>query len=174
MSGVIILLLAAVFALAGVSKLGSPGAFRAVLRGLLPAGLVAPVAILVPVVELTLVVFLVSGITPRNTVAAAVAMLVVFTIVLAEMWRRGMKGCACFGESLETATTGSGVVRNLGLITAGVFVAIDDGAVVLWGPNLSHFLARLTVVVGTLALWPCLVALVERRKWIFHRGNTNS
>ena len=54
MSGVIILLLAAVFLIAAISKLRAQDAFRAVLRNLIHERLVNPTALIVPLGELVL------------------------------------------------------------------------------------------------------------------------
>lgn len=168
MSGTIILLLVTIFILAAISKLRSLDAFSAVLRNLIPAPVVGPTSIIIPVVELILAGFLLSGIAPQKAIVAAIALLVVFTIILTEMWRRGIKGCACFGETVNTATTSSGVIRNLILIAAAASIANDPGPISFVGPDVSSFLARATVVVGALCFWPCLVALVNRRKLIFN------
>ncbi|MDB6123856.1 MAG: hypothetical protein JWQ71_2849 [Pedosphaera sp.] len=168
MSGVIILLLAAVFLTAAISKLRAQDAFRAVLRNLIHERLVNPTALIVPLVELLLAGFLLSGVAPQKVIIAAIALLAIFTVVLAEMWRRGLKGCACFGESVNTATTGSGVVRNIILIAAAVSMLVWPEPVSFFGPDISTFLGRLTVVVGALCFWPCVVAVVNRRKMIFN------
>src|SRR4051812_25604327 len=105
MSGVIVLLLAAVFLIASVTKLRAQDQFRAVLRNLMPERLVNFVALTVPLVELIFVGLLLAGIAPQKTIVASIILLAIFTVVLAEMWRRGLNGCACFGESVNTATT---------------------------------------------------------------------
>ncbi|MEO7299040.1 MAG: MauE/DoxX family redox-associated membrane protein [Verrucomicrobiota bacterium] len=168
MSGTIILLFVGIFILAAISKLRSREAFSAVLRNLLPRIFVNPVSILVPIVELLLAAFLLSGIAPQKAIIASIAMLVVFTIVLAEMWRRGLQGCACFGETVNTSTTSSGLIRNVILIAAAFSILNEPEPVSFFGPDLSTFLGRLTVIIGALCLWPCLVALASRRKLIFN------
>jgi hypothetical protein len=126
------------------------------------------VALMVPWVELLFVGLLLSGIAPQKTIIAAIALLAVFTIVLGEMWRRGLKGCACFGESVNTATTGSGIVRNIMLMTAAGFVLIRSEPISFFGPDFSTFLGRITVVAGALCFWSGVVAVVNRRKMIFN------
>jgi hypothetical protein len=168
MSGTIILLLAAVFALAAIAKLRSRDAFAAVLRSLVPALLVKPLSVMVPVLELALAAFLLSGIATQTAIGVSIGVLVLFTAVLGEMWRRGLKGCACFGESVNTATTSSGVIRNVMLIVAASCVVSNPGAVSFLGLDISSFLGRMTVVVGALCFWPCLVALIGQRKYLFN------
>jgi hypothetical protein len=172
MTGTIILLLAILFTIAGISKLRSRPAFSAVLRNLIPASLVKPATIVIPAIELLLAGFLFSGIAPQKALAAAIALLAVFTVILAEMWRRGLKGCACFGETGTAATNGSGVIRNLLLIGAAAAVINQPGPVSLFGPDVSSFLARMTVVAGAFCFWSCLAALAGRRKSIFSQLKT--
>src|SRR3954451_9722034 len=118
MAGAIVLLLAVVFGLAAVSKIRSRGEFVTILRGLLPGWLANPVSILVPAGELFLTAFLLSGIAPRGALVVTVVTLSLFTIMLFQMRRRGVKGCGCFGESSEEPNIISGVARNILLIGA--------------------------------------------------------
>jgi uncharacterized membrane protein YphA (DoxX/SURF4 family) len=168
MSGAIILLLAAIFVLAAISKFRSSDAFGEVLRNLFPPPLIKPVAIMVPLSELLLAGFLLSGVAQKKAIATAIALLIVFTIILSVMWHRGLKGCACFGETVNADTSGSGIIRNLVLIACAIFVLNQPGPILFWGPDFSTFLGRLTVIAGILCLWPCLIALVNRRKLIFN------
>jgi uncharacterized membrane protein YphA (DoxX/SURF4 family) len=164
MTGSIVQLLAVVFLIAAISKLRSRDAFRAVLRGILPGWLVEPVAVLVPIAELALAPFLLSGIMPQAAAGAAVVMLGLFTVALAAMWWRGIKGCACFGESINNATTGSGIVRNIILLAGAFLVARTPPPVVLWGPDVSSLLGRLTIVAGAFCLWSGVLALANQRQ----------
>ena len=167
MAGAIVLLLAAVFVIAATSKLRSKDAFRAVLRRMVPARIVEAIAVLVPLAELALATFLLSGIAFQKALCCAVFMLAVFTIVLVIMRRRGIKGCACFGETADTSSPGSGIARNILLIGIAALAASAEGPISIWGPDFSSLLGRLTVVAGALCLWQCLVALVNRRKMLF-------
>jgi putative oxidoreductase len=168
MSGAIILLLATVFVMAAIAKLRSTDAFRTVLRALLPRAMVGPAAVVVPVFELALAAFLLSGVAPKNAIACGAGTLGIFTIVLAVMWWRGIKGCACFGEGVNTATTGSGILRNLILMAAAVYAIKEPGPINFFGPDVSSLLARATVVVGSLCLWATVSALVNLRKIYFN------
>jgi uncharacterized membrane protein YphA (DoxX/SURF4 family) len=168
MSGAIILLLAAIFILAAISKFRSRDAFGEVLRNLIPAPFVKFIVAIVPLSELLLAGFLLSGVAQKKAVATAIALLIVFTIILGVMWRRGLKGCACFGETVNADTSASGILRNLILIAGAVFVLNQPGPILFLGPDLSTFLGRLTLIAGTLCLWPCLIALVNRRNIIFN------
>jgi hypothetical protein len=168
MSGAIILLLATVFVVAAVSKLRSRAEFSAVLRRLILGPLVGTATIVVPGIEILIAVFLLSGLAPQGAIMAAIVLLSVFTVVLIEMRRRGVKGCACFGESAEDAGTASGIIRNLLLIIAAVCALQGTGPIFWIGPDTSSFLGRVTIVTGAFCLWPCLVALANRRKYLFN------
>ncbi len=168
MFGAILILLACVFGLAGVSKLGAPDAFRSTLRKLLPFWMVVPTSIIVPVTELALAALLLSGLAPRLGAAISIAVLVGFTVVLRRMWYEGVKGCGCFGEASESAP--SGIARNLVLITTALFVVLSKQPVQTYGPSLGILLGQLTLVLGALCTWPAAVALVQRRNMIFNQG----
>ena|ERR1700722_9876513 len=173
MNGVIILLLAAVFLFAALSKLRSQNEFAEVLRNLVPLSLVKAAALAIPVLELLLSAFLLSRIASRAAALVSVAVLGVFTIALTMMWRRGVKGCGCFGEDNNTATTGSGIVRNLLLVALALaVVAAGPENVLISGPDGATLLGRVTVVAGVFCLWPCIVALVERRNLILNSAKT--
>ena len=165
MSGAILLLLAAVFAAAGVSKILSPEPFRATLRKLMPAPLAAGASRAIPALELALSAWLLTGVAARQAAGVAIVVLLAFTAVLLRMLRRGLSGCGCFGEAVDSAP--AGLARNVILIALAACVALpettpegpwSDGAVMIVG--------RLTLVVGAACLWPCLVALVQRRNFI--------
>jgi hypothetical protein len=46
-------------------------------------------------------------------------------------------------------------------------VIVGPQTVSIFGPDFSTALGRFTIVAGLLCLWPCAVALVQRRKLIF-------
>jgi len=162
MPGSIVLLLSAVFLLAAISKLRSRGEFIAVLRQLSPGFLVYPLSFAVPFLELLLAVCLLKVRTQRPALLATIACLILFTFILLELQRRGAKGCGCFGES--DAELGPGVVRNV--ILSGLTAALlpQSAAISCFAPDLSSFVARLTVVLTAFCLWPCLVAIASLYK----------
>jgi len=168
MSGAIILLLASVFLLAAFSKIRDRDAFKRVLRQLIPSSLVQPLSSIVPIGEMLLAAVLLSGIVPAPALAASIAVLAAFTLVLAQMWRRGLRGCACFGETETNATAGAGIVRNLLLIVGAAAVMNQSAPISIIGPDLSSALARVTLVAGAFCLWSCLIPLFQRRKFLFN------
>jgi uncharacterized membrane protein YphA (DoxX/SURF4 family) len=168
MSGAILMLLGFVFALAGVMKLVSPEPFRDTLRKLFAAGVAPVLAITVPLLELALAAWLVSGVAPRQAAGTAVVVLLVFCAVLLRIWRRGLT-CGCFGEAADSAP--SGLARNVILIALAATVAVPDVPPDNpWSLGLGMVVGRMTVVLGAACWWPCLVALVQRRNLIFSTG----
>jgi uncharacterized membrane protein YphA (DoxX/SURF4 family) len=170
MLAVIVLLLAAVFALAAVSKMRSRAAFEAMLRKLAPTRLVEPLTRIIPALELGLAAFLLSGVALRWAALAAFLMLIVFTLFLTRMRRSGLQGCACFGEDSNSATAAAGIVRNLMLMLGAAFIIANPESARPWQADFSGLLGQGTVVLGALCLWPCVVALVNRSEFIFGGG----
>lgn len=168
MSGTIVLILAVVFGAAGVAKLRGRDAFEAGLRKLVPKALVAPVAVGVPVVELMLAAWLVSGHTTHIAAWTAAALLVFFTLVLIRMWRIGLKGCGCFGEQAEGGGMVSGMARNVLLIAGAVTVAAGPD-VAVFEHGVAGLLGQATVVAGAVCLWTCGAAVAARWKWVVGR-----
>ncbi len=168
MSGAIILLLASVFLLAAFSKIRDRDAFNRVLRQLVPRSLVQPLSRVLPIGEMLLAAALLSGIAPRPALSASIVLLATFTLVLAQMRRRGLKGCACFGETETNASPGTGIVRNLLLIIGAAAVMNHSAPILIIGPDLSTALARVTLVVGAFCLWSCQIPLIQRRKFLFN------
>jgi uncharacterized membrane protein YphA (DoxX/SURF4 family) len=119
--------LAAVWLVSGVTKLIDPGqTFLAVQAyDVLPAGLVAPVATGLPLLELALGVFLLVGLGTRWVSAVSAVVLVVFIAGVAQSWARGLTiDCGCFGGGGQVAqgqTRYPGeILRDLGfLVLAG-------------------------------------------------------
>ena len=164
------MLLATVFALAAGAKLISRSAFEAVLRSLVPAPLVRPLSLLVPLMELFLSGWLLSGFAARAACGFAGAMLALFSLLLFHMWRRRLGGCGCFGEGADTQTAVPGIVRNTLLILAALLVISEPP---LWANRSpSIILAEMTVVVGLVCAWVVAVAVVTR--WKFVNGSDAS
>ena len=117
--------LAAVFALSGASKLAAARDFRAGLRALeVPERLVPPVARLWPALELAAAALVLPlGFTRSGAIAA----LVLLTLATVVIWRAVREGravsCACFGR-LSGGTLGwRTVVRNGALAALALWLA---------------------------------------------------
>ncbi len=105
-----------VFLLAGVSKGLDTQAFTAEISAyqIVPAPLVQPMAIALPLLEILIAVYLLIGLAQRWAAAAAGALLVVFIGAMASALARGLTlDCGCFGNALglgalrETVSAGS-------------------------------------------------------------------
>jgi hypothetical protein len=114
---------AVLFVAAAWHKLSARGRFEAILRDyrLLPEFLVRPVALLMPVIELTLGLGWMSGLSPLATALASAALLATYALAMAINLMRGRIyiDCGCgFGASTgeEQALSSSLVARNILLI----------------------------------------------------------
>lgn len=153
------LVLAAVFAWAGISKLGSRARTARTFRALgLPAA--GTLALAVPAVELALAVGLVLA--PGWAAAGALALLAAFTVFLARAVRAGVEvGCGCFGSSGGDPVSTVELVRNGFLAVAAVLALATPWPVV---PDLPAVLvAGLGVAIAALAL-----ALAEVKRDVGH------
>jgi peroxiredoxin len=137
------LLLAAVFLLAGATKLVDAEGLRKALREFgLPPKLAPPAAVLLPVLELTVAVALIPTSLAWYGAWGAVALLTVFLIAVGIAMLRGLKpDCHCFGQ-LHSATVGRPLlIRNSAL--AGCAVWVVSRGRLHSGPELWTWLASL-------------------------------
>lgn len=148
------LLLAGVFALAGVAKVRRQAATATTFRALrLPAP--ALLARAAPVAELAIAALLVAA-PPVGAVLAVVA-LGAFTVVLAGAVRRDdAVSCGCFGSAGDDPVTGADLVRN-GLLAGAALVALTAGT-----PGLPSLPAAVGVSAAAVT-GLVLVALVRVR-----------
>lgn len=122
---VVRLLLAAVFATAAAAKLaGRPSLVETLQAFGVSTRAARPLAVLLPLVELTVAGALVPAATSRYGAFVAAALLAVFTGAVAYQLLRGRQpACNCFGR-LTSAPIGPGTVaRNVALLAAACFVA---------------------------------------------------
>src|SRR6185437_2969978 len=92
-----------VFLLAGVSKALDMRAFAGEISAyqIVPAALVQPMAIALPLLEILLGVYLLVGLMQRWAAAAAGALLLIFIAAMAWALARGLAlDCGCFGNAL--------------------------------------------------------------------------
>jgi uncharacterized membrane protein YphA (DoxX/SURF4 family) len=95
------LVLAGVFAIASLAKIGSPDATVRAVRAyeILPESLVHPVAYGLPYLELGVALLLLLGIGTRLVAVIALVMLVLFIAAVSSAGLRGLKiDCGCFGS----------------------------------------------------------------------------
>lgn len=116
-----------IFVYAGAVKLIDPRAFAEVVGayGLLPAGLVTPVAVLLPAAEVLAGIGLVLD--KRGSLAAIGAMTVMFIVVLAYGIGLGLDvDCGCYGPGDPEGEAFHGLrealVRDLGMLSVVAYV----------------------------------------------------
>ena len=121
------LALGGVFLAAGGLKVGHADVFAAEIAGfqLVPHALIAPLALLLPFLELMIGVYLVLGLFTRFAAWFAALEMLLFAGAIGAAVLRGIHtSCGCFGPS-DTATTSWGEVgRDLGFALAGVIIAL--------------------------------------------------
>jgi uncharacterized membrane protein YphA (DoxX/SURF4 family) len=129
--------LAAVFAIAALAKIGNPEAMVRAVRAyqILPEGAVHPVAYALPFVELALAVLLLAGVATRLVAAVAFVLLLLFIGAVSSAGLRGLKiDCGCFG--------GGGAVTHTHYLRE---VARDVGFLLLAGWLLAFPASRISV-----------------------------
>ena len=151
------LVLAAVFAAAGLAKLSNRAATRTAFADFgVPAGLVPSLTVLVPLAELAVAASLLIDPVSRVGAAGALVLLVTFSVGIAVNLGRGRTpDCHCFGQ-LHSAPIGArSLVRNalLGAVSAVVVTGGRTpgvGSAVAWMWELSAA-ARLALAAAVLA-----------------------
>ncbi len=123
--------LAVVFLVSGVLKVVDPAHTRVAVLAyeVLPPGLVGPVAIGLPLVELALGTLLVAGAFTRWTALASAALLVVLLTGVAQAWARGLSiDCGCFGGGGPVAEGATRypqeLARDVGLLLLALWLVV--------------------------------------------------
>jgi len=153
MSTVFAIFLAAMFALAAVSKLRDRTGTR---DGFVNLGLPMPdvLAWAVPVLELAVGVALIF--TPGWGGVAAFALLLVFTVVLVTTITSGrLVPCRCFGGTSDEPVSWAQVVRNVWLLG---LAAVASLAITLERPSV----AQLVFALVAIGLGPIAIAVANR------------
>jgi len=163
---VVVLVLAAVFAVAGAAKLFDlKGSRQAVGDFGVPASLVPAVGVLLPIAEIATALALVIHPIARWGAVAALALLLVFVGGVANAMRQGKDvDCGCFGR-IYAATAGSLTLVRNGLMAALALVVVVHGP----GPAVDAWVADRTAAelaatgLGTAAILSAAAA------WLFWR-----
>ncbi|MEO8575744.1 MAG: TlpA disulfide reductase family protein [Gemmatimonadales bacterium] len=124
------LALAAVFFIAAIAKLLDRPGSRAALAGFgIPASLTAPLAIVLPTVELLVALALLPGQSARVAAFAAASLLLLFVAGIGRIMIRGqVADCHCFGQ-LHSSRVGWGTLfRNVVLGAIALFVVVGDSS----------------------------------------------
>lgn len=173
------LVLAAVFAVAGVAKLADrDGSRRAVADFGVPAQLSRVVAVVLPVVELGVAIALVSTSFAWLGASGAFGLLVVFLVAIVVNLARGRHpNCQCFGQLQTAPVSGATLVRNVVLAAIAGYVVWQGRLEVeasvtglLFGLSVTEAagLVALVLVVGlALAGWIGLHLRRQQRRLLF-------
>lgn len=114
------------FLAAGALKIGHFDLFASEIAGfqLLPHPLIAPLALLLPFVEVLLGAYLILGLFTRGAAWFATFQLAVFAAAIASAVVRGIStSCGCFGPTDASMTSWPEVARDAGLALLAAFVA---------------------------------------------------
>jgi methylamine dehydrogenase accessory protein MauD len=161
------LLLAIVFAVAGVAKLADwAGTRQAVVDFGVPAALAAPLGILLPLAELAVAAALVPATTAWWGAVGALVFLLLFAVAIGANLALGRKpNCRCFGQLHSAPTDWSTLARNAVLAAPAAFVVWQgregdvDPSAVGWVGTLSA-----VQVLGVFAAG-LVVGLLAARWW---------
>ncbi len=116
-----------VFVAAGALKIGHADVFASEIAGfqLLPFGLIAPLALLLPFVEVLLGAYLIIGLFTRVAGGFAAFQLAIFSAAIASAVVRGIHAsCGCFGPADQTTTSWGEVARDAALVLVALFIAL--------------------------------------------------
>jgi putative oxidoreductase len=124
------LLVAAVFLAAAIPKVLDPASFATDIDNyrVVPDALIGPMAVVLPLVETTIGLALVTGLYARGAAILASGMLVTFAIAMVQAIARGIDlDCGCFGHVVETQVSWMTVTRNvvLTLVCAAIALGPD-------------------------------------------------
>jgi peroxiredoxin len=161
------LLLAMVFVVAGLAKLvDRAGSRQALIDFGVPARLVTPLVVLLPLAELAVAVALIPTASAWWGAIGALALLLLFVVAIGYNLARGRTpDCHCFGQ-LHSAPAGwSTLVRNLILAAVAGFVVglgrTNAGASAIGWLGTLAIAQRIELIVGAL-----VVALLVIEGWV--------
>lgn len=122
--------LAVVLGWAGLAKALEPPALQKLAveaYQLLPEGLITPVGLGLPILEIVLALLLLAGFATRVSGVLSALLMAVFIAGIASAWARGLKiDCGCFGGGGQVADPPylSEIVRDLGFLALAVWIAV--------------------------------------------------
>jgi peroxiredoxin/uncharacterized membrane protein YphA (DoxX/SURF4 family) len=130
--------LAAVFIIAGAAKLADrPGTRQALASFDVPARLIDPFVLLLPLAELAAATALVFPTTARSGATGSLLLLALFVVGLTRVLRRGeAPDCHCFGQLHSKPASWTTVARNLVLALPAAYVTLEGP-----GPSLTSWVA---------------------------------
>lgn len=119
-------LLGALLIWTGALKIGHPEALAGAIAGfrLLPSGLVAPLAVILPYFEVLLGLYLLAGLFTRIAAAVAAVQFLIYAAAIASAVLRGIPAnCGCFGPGDAAVADWPHVAFDLALAAIALFVA---------------------------------------------------
>ena len=111
---------------AGAAKIGHAEALAGAIAGfrLLPPGLVAPLAVILPFFEVLLGLYLLAGLFTRIAAAIATAQFLIYAAAIASAVLRGIPAnCGCFGPGDAAVADWPHVALDLALAAIALFIA---------------------------------------------------
>lgn len=161
-------LIAVVLLISGIAKLPAPERTLSAMAGLRVPNILQrrAVALGLPLVELAIAVTLLfaPGLARFAAAVAAVATMLVFTVLVARTVRAGDEvSCECFGALSRDVVDGSTLVRNVVLLAASVaaaLVGLDGGSFVV---SLATRSAAELAMLLTIWIAMAAIALLARR-----------
>ena len=149
------LALAAIFTVAGVTKLADRAGTRKAVREFgAPTFLVSVLSLALPASELGVALSLLFPTTRAAGAAGALGLLVLFSIAIAVTLARGnAPDCHCFGQLHSAPTSSKTLIRNglLGVLAAGVLIGTrTDAGGTPWGWVAQRGAIELGVIVALL------------------------
>jgi uncharacterized membrane protein YphA (DoxX/SURF4 family)/peroxiredoxin len=162
------LCLAAVFVIAGVAKLADrPGTRQALANFDVPARLIDPFVLLLPLAELAAATALVFPTTARWGAAGGLLLLALFVMGLTRVLRRGeAPDCHCFGQLHSKPASWTTVARNLVLTLPAAYVALTGP-----GPSLTSWVASTSATDLWLIATASLATLATTTSVLLWREN---
>lgn len=162
------LVLAAVFLVAGVTKLADRSGTRQALADFdAPARLIDPFTLLLPLAELASAIALVFPTTARWGAAGSLVLLALFVVGLTRVLRRGeAPACHCFGQLHSKPASWTTVARNLVLAVPAAYVAFAGP-----GPSLTSWVAGTDTTTLSLIAIGAMATLATTTSLLLWREN---
>jgi peroxiredoxin/uncharacterized membrane protein YphA (DoxX/SURF4 family) len=162
------LLLASVFAVAGVAKLADrEGSRQAIVDFGVPKALAAPLGLLLPLGELTVAATLLPAPTAWWGALGALALLLVFVVGISVNLARGRKpDCHCFGQ-LHSAPAGWKTLARNGVLAAVAGFILWEGYEGGAGPSALSWLGALSTAQLLGFLGGVVVLALLAGQWTF-------
>jgi uncharacterized membrane protein YphA (DoxX/SURF4 family) len=140
------LVLAVVWAWAGLAKISDPDAAARAVRAyeLFPETLVKPIAWGLPFVELGLALLLLIGLATRPAAWVSAVLFVAFIAMIGSAWARGLSiDCGCFGgggvtNRFDASKYAEEIVRDVVLLGLSLYVALGPRAALSVDERTEH------------------------------------